>query len=71
MDRDKRITRRRPVVHRRKAPARLPWRDIGQVALLVLAIVMVWYLAWGRYRHQPPPRVQYHFQNAGRGSVQP
>ncbi|GIV19064.1 MAG: hypothetical protein KatS3mg023_0815 [Armatimonadota bacterium] len=65
------ITRRRPNSRRRGTSVRLPWRDIGQVALLMLAIVAVWYLAWGRYRHQPPPEVQFHFQNAKTGRVQP
>ncbi|GIV14710.1 MAG: hypothetical protein KatS3mg022_0145 [Armatimonadota bacterium] len=64
-------THQRPVTRRKRTPARPPWRDIGQVALLVVAIIVVWYLAWGRYRHQPPPRVQYRFQNVETGRVQP
>ncbi|MCL6476436.1 MAG: hypothetical protein K6U75_15440 [Firmicutes bacterium] len=64
-------THRRPIARRRRIPNRPPWRDIGQVALLILAIVAVWYFAWGRYRHQPPPDVQFHLLNARTGRVQP
>jgi hypothetical protein len=64
-------TRQRPITRRKRAPAPLPWRDIGQVALLILAIIIVWYLAWGRYRHQPPPQVRYHFQRDEAGRIRP
>lgn len=64
-------TRQRPTARRRRLSAPSPWREMGQVALLVLAIGMIWYLAWGRYRHQPPPKMQYHFQTTQRERVQP
>ncbi len=65
-------TRHRTTASRsRPQRARPPWREIGHVVLLMLAIALVWYLAWGRYRHQPPPKVQYHFQTTERGKAQP
>ncbi|MEJ5252819.1 MAG: hypothetical protein HPY54_15090 [Chthonomonadetes bacterium] len=64
-------TRQRPITRRRRPSAPPPWREIAQVALLMLAIVAVWYLAWGRYRHQPPPKVQYHFKITPSERVQP
>jgi ABC-type transporter Mla subunit MlaD len=64
-------TRSRAAVRRRQQPARPNRSEIAQVVLLVLAIVAVWYLAWGRYRHQPPPQVQYHFRTAETGRAQP
>lgn len=64
-------TRQRPANSRTRRSAPPPWREMGQVALLVLAMVVVWYLAWGRYRHQPLPKVQYHFQTTQKERVQP
>lgn len=46
-------------------------REVWEILLLMLAILAVWYLAWGRYRDQPPPKVQYQFENSQKGRAQP
>lgn len=64
-------TPRRTTTRRRRTASPIPWQEVGQAAVLLLAIALVWYLAWGQYRHQPAPGVQYRFVKTERGQGQP
>lgn len=60
-------SRQRTVGRQRRMGLRLPWRELGHVLLLVLAIIGLWYWAWGRFRGQSLPPVRYEFIQAREG----